>query len=45
MLMPRQPVPALNVPMPAHGEFKLADDAAPNFTLVVFIAACTARSA
>ena len=36
MLMPRQPVPALNVPTLAHGDFKLAEDAAPNFTLVVF---------
>ena len=36
MLMPRQPVPALNLPTLAHGEFKLANDAAPNFTLVVF---------
>ena len=36
MLMPRQSVPALNVPTLAHGDFKLAEDAAPNFTLVVF---------
>ena len=36
MLMPRQPVPSLVVPTLAHGEFKLAEDAAPNFTLVVF---------
>ena len=36
MLTPRQPVPALNVPTLAHGAFKLAEDAAPNFTLVVF---------
>ena len=36
MLMPRQPVPTLNVPTLAHGHFKLAEDAAPNFTLVVF---------
>jgi len=36
MLMPRQPVPALNVPTLAHGDFKLAEDAATNFTLVVF---------
>ncbi|MEO6745815.1 MAG: peroxiredoxin-like family protein [Caldimonas sp.] len=36
MLMPRQPVPALNLPTLAHGEFMLANDAAPNFTLVVF---------
>jgi peroxiredoxin len=36
MLMPRQPVPTLNVPTLAHREFKLAGDAAPNFTLVVF---------
>jgi peroxiredoxin len=36
MLMPRQPVPALRVPTLAHGDFELASDAAPNFTLVVF---------
>ena len=36
MLMPRQPVPALLVPTLAHGAFTLADDGAPNFTLVVF---------
>ena len=36
MLMPRQPVPALSVPTLAHGDFDLATDAAPNFTLVVF---------
>ena len=36
MLMPRQPVPALQVPNLAHGPFTLADDAAANFTLVVF---------
>lgn len=36
MLMPRQPVPALSVPTLAHGDFDLAADAAPNFTLVVF---------
>jgi peroxiredoxin len=35
-LMPRQAVPALNVPTLNHGLFVLADDAAPNFTLVVF---------
>lgn len=35
MLMPRQAVPALHVPTLAHGDFKLADDAAANFTLVV----------
>ena len=28
MLMPRQPVPALQVPTLAHGPFTLADDAA-----------------
>ena len=33
MLMPRQTVPALQVPTLAHGPFTLADDAAPNFTL------------
>jgi peroxiredoxin len=36
MLMPRQPVPALQVPTLAHGEFNLASDAATHFTLVVF---------
>lgn len=35
-LMPRQAVPALSVPTLAHGAFTLAEDAAPNFTLVVF---------
>lgn len=36
MLIPRQPVPALNVPTLAHGDFKLVEDAATNFTVVVF---------
>lgn len=36
MLLPRQAVPALAVPTLAHGDFKLADDAPPNFTMVVF---------
>jgi peroxiredoxin len=36
MLMPRQPVPTLQVPTLAHGEFNLASDAATHFTLVVF---------
>lgn len=36
MLMPRQAVPALHVPTLTHGAFTLAEDAAPNFTLVVF---------
>lgn len=36
MLMPRQSVPALRVPTLAHGAFELADDAAPQFSLVVF---------
>lgn len=36
MLMPRQAVPALQVPTLAHGDFNLAKDAAHNFTLVVF---------
>jgi peroxiredoxin len=36
MLMPRQPVPRLQVPTLDHGPFDLALDAAPNFTLVVF---------
>jgi peroxiredoxin len=35
-LMPRQPVPALQVPSLDHGRFDLAADAATNFTLVVF---------
>ncbi|MDP3520101.1 MAG: peroxiredoxin-like family protein [Hydrogenophaga sp.] len=34
--MPRQSVPALRVPTLAHGAFELADDAAPQFSLVVF---------
>jgi peroxiredoxin len=36
MLMPRQAVPALQVPTLAHGPFDLATDAAEHFTLVVF---------
>jgi peroxiredoxin len=36
VLMPRQAVPALNVPTLDHGPFTLSDDAALNFTLVVF---------
>ncbi len=36
MLMPRQVVPTLSVPTLAHGDFSLADDAAENFTLLVF---------
>ena len=36
MLMPRQPVPTLNVPTLAHGDFSLSADAAAHFTLVVF---------
>ena len=36
MLMPRQPVPALQVPTLAHGAFSLVDDAAQHFSLVVF---------
>jgi peroxiredoxin len=36
MLMPRQPVPTLQVPTLAHGDFDLSADAAPTFTLVVF---------
>ncbi|GCL62832.1 peroxiredoxin-like family protein [Pseudaquabacterium pictum] len=35
-LIPRQPVPSLQVPTLEHGSFCLADDAAENFTLVVF---------
>ena len=36
MLMPRQIVPALQAPTLAHGAFTLSEDAARNFTLVVF---------
>lgn len=36
MLLPRQTVPMLRVPTLTHGEFELAADAAPKFTLVVF---------
>jgi peroxiredoxin len=36
MLMPRQPVPALQVPTLAHGDFSLGADAPQNFTLLVF---------
>lgn len=36
MLMPRQPAPELRVPTLAHGDFDLAADAAPRFTMVVF---------
>jgi peroxiredoxin len=36
MLIPRQTVPALQVPTLAHGPFDLASDAATKFTLVVF---------
>ncbi len=36
MLIPRQAVPALDVPTVAHGPFNLAVEAPPNFTLVVF---------
>jgi peroxiredoxin len=36
VLIPRQAVPALQVPTLAHGDFKLAEDAAAHFTLVVF---------
>jgi len=35
-LMPRRPVPTLQVPTLDHGSFTLSEDAAPNFTLVVF---------
>lgn len=35
MLIPRQPVPALRVPTLAHGDFDLAREAPPNFTLIV----------
>ena len=35
MLMPRQPVPSLQVPTLNHGSFKLSEDAAPNFTMLV----------
>ena len=36
MLMPRQTVPALDVPTLAHGPFSLVADAAQHFTLIVF---------
>lgn len=36
MLMPRQPVPALEVPTVDHRNFRLSDDAAPGFTMLVF---------
>jgi len=36
MLLPRQPVPALQVPTLGHGTFTLSEDRALNFTLVVF---------
>jgi peroxiredoxin len=36
MLVPRQPVPALQVPTLAHGAYALAADAPQNFTLLVF---------
>jgi len=36
MLMPRQPVPELQVPTLAHGNFLLSADAAPRFTMLVF---------
>ncbi len=36
MLMPRQPVPALQLPTLSHGTFDLSGDAAPNFTLLAF---------
>ncbi|RVU49383.1 peroxiredoxin-like family protein [Rubrivivax rivuli] len=35
-LMPRQPVPALQVPTLEHGVFELGGDGATNFTLLVF---------
>jgi hypothetical protein len=36
MLMPRQPVPALEVATLEHGNFQLASDAPDKFGLVVF---------
>ena len=36
MLMPRQPVPDLQVPTLAHGDFVLSADVAPRFTMLVF---------
>ncbi len=36
MLIPRQPVPSLQVPTLAHGDFTLAGEAPQNFSLVVF---------
>jgi peroxiredoxin len=35
MIMPRQPVPALQVPTLSHGDFSLADERPGHFTLVV----------
>jgi peroxiredoxin len=36
MLIPRQAVPTLDLPTLSHGDFKLSEDDAPNFTLIVF---------
>jgi peroxiredoxin len=36
MLIPRKPVPALNVPTVAHGPFDLASEKPRHFTLIVF---------
>ncbi|OZA72634.1 redoxin domain-containing protein, partial [Polynucleobacter sp. 39-46-10] len=36
MLIPRQTTPALSVPTLNHGTFDVANDAAENFTLIVF---------
>lgn len=36
VLIPRQAVPSLQVPTLDHGNFSLAEDAASNFTMVVF---------
>ncbi len=36
MLIPRQPVPTLQVPTLSHENFTLSEDAAPNFTMLVF---------
>jgi len=35
-LVPRRAVPPLQVPTLDHGSFTFSEDAAPNFTLVVF---------
>ena len=36
MLIPRKPVPALNIPTLAHGGFDLHSETPQNFSLIVF---------